>query len=261
MKKKMENVIDNWSGEYEFLRNDYYAEEVMLDGECYPTVEHAFQAAKTDVKEIREQICDADVGEARRIGKSISLDQTDWDNKKYQVMRSLVWQKFFNDSDLANKLVNTGKARLVLNYRDEFWGKGEFGFGFNHMGTILESVRNDLAIVYGGPTEEKTSNGHKMNGKFSTVRDYLELSDESYQEDMVDELEQLYESSLDVQELFSVLVACGTESETGSAMSKIEAFKNAVSAISERLDNDDEDDDNPPHHQYPDDDYDSCHGF
>lgn len=39
-------VIDRFSGEYRFLSNFYLA-EVELDGEVYPTVEHAFQAAKS----------------------------------------------------------------------------------------------------------------------------------------------------------------------------------------------------------------------
>ncbi|GAH15684.1 unnamed protein product, partial [marine sediment metagenome] len=39
-------VIQEFQGEYRFL-SSFYPAEVELDGVTYPTVEHAFQAAKT----------------------------------------------------------------------------------------------------------------------------------------------------------------------------------------------------------------------
>ena len=42
-------MIDKFSGKYAFLSN-FFPAEVVLEGEKYPTVEHAFQAAKTTNK-------------------------------------------------------------------------------------------------------------------------------------------------------------------------------------------------------------------
>lgn len=42
----MTNVVNRFAGIYEFLSN-FYPAPVTLDGVVYPTVENAFQAAKT----------------------------------------------------------------------------------------------------------------------------------------------------------------------------------------------------------------------
>ena len=49
--------ITSFAGEYSFLSN-FYPCAITLDGDDYPTVEHAFQAAKTDDPAQRRSIRD-----------------------------------------------------------------------------------------------------------------------------------------------------------------------------------------------------------
>jgi len=58
-------------GQYAFLSN-FYRAPVMLDGVGYPTVEHAYQAAKTGDPKEREWVRSApSPGEAKRRGRRV----------------------------------------------------------------------------------------------------------------------------------------------------------------------------------------------
>ena len=56
---KIMTVINSFQGEYFFLSNFFYS-PVEFEGEIYPAVEHAFQAAKTFDLEQRKSILQAD---------------------------------------------------------------------------------------------------------------------------------------------------------------------------------------------------------
>lgn len=133
-------VIDCFTGPWEFLSN-YSAAPVRLDGVPYPTVEHAYQAAKTLDETVRARIADdPDPDEAKRLGRQ-HADRADWEEAKVPVMRSLVGQKF-QDPALRERLLATGTAELVEgnDWGDEFWGVCG-GHGQNTMGLILMAVR------------------------------------------------------------------------------------------------------------------------
>ncbi|MFD7629330.1 GTP cyclohydrolase II [Streptomyces sp. NPDC059851] len=133
-------VIDRFAGPWEFLSN-YSAATVRLDGLAYPTVEHAYQAAKTLDPAIRERIArEPDPDEAKRLGRR-HADREDWEEAKVAVMRSLVGQKF-QEPALRERLLATGTAELVEgnDWGDEFWGVCA-GHGQNTMGLILMAVR------------------------------------------------------------------------------------------------------------------------
>jgi predicted NAD-dependent protein-ADP-ribosyltransferase YbiA (DUF1768 family) len=80
------NVIDDFrTDEYRFLMNSYPS-EIELDGDFYPTVEHAFQAAKTDDSYDRSLIRAAPTArQAKRIGRSIVI-RSGWDSLRVAVM-------------------------------------------------------------------------------------------------------------------------------------------------------------------------------
>lgn len=111
----------------------------MFENEAYPTVEHAYQAAKTNDLELRKLIKNSK--KPKQIGKTIKL-RSDWDDIKFDIMYKLVLQKFSNSIILKNKLLDTGNAYLEeTNYwGDTYWGvcKGE---GLNNLGLILMRVR------------------------------------------------------------------------------------------------------------------------
>lgn len=145
----MTKTIRNWSDEYDFLRNDFELyTPILLDGiNKYETVEHAYQACKTKDPSEREIIRNAKNGrEARRIGRSVTLD-SQWEQNKYNIMKSLVHMKFYSNPDLAQRLVNTGSDIIELDTSDPFWGRAN-GDGRNLLGQILMQLREDLKPLY-----------------------------------------------------------------------------------------------------------------
>jgi len=141
-------VIDSFHGDYRFLSN-FWESDITYDNGIYPTVEHAFQAAKTlDVDE-NEAIRQARTpGEAKRMGQKCTL-RPDWDDVKIQTMRACLMRKF-SDPILYIKLLETDPHALIEGnaWGDKFWGvcpdDSNFGIttGKNHLGVILMEIRN-----------------------------------------------------------------------------------------------------------------------
>lgn len=138
-------MIDAFTGRYRFLSN-FYPVTVSLDGIFYPSVEHAYQAAKTTDPEERVRVRRARTpGLAKRRGQRVTL-RAGWDEVKLGIMYDLVLQKFTRHAILARQLSSTGDQELVEgNYwGDTFWGQCPVGAGFNHLGKILMRVRGEL---------------------------------------------------------------------------------------------------------------------
>jgi predicted NAD-dependent protein-ADP-ribosyltransferase YbiA (DUF1768 family) len=167
--KKMKTITD-WSDEYSFLRNDYEM-YITYESAEYPSVEHAYQASKTDDLEIRDDIAGATVREARRIGKSIQLSPG-WEARKLHIMEFLLRQKFLDTfcgveyapnvkdehCDLGQRLLRTGDSVLEMHTKnDSFWGVSPSG-GENHMGKILMKIREELRMMVGQPLKDVNHN-------------------------------------------------------------------------------------------------------
>lgn len=137
------SAISEFRGEHEFLSN-FFPSTVHLDGASYPTVEHAFQAAKTLDPDERERVRTCTwPGGAKRLGKRVAL-RIDWEEAKLGIMESLVREKFA-DPDLRQRLLATGSRELIEGNRwgDTYWGVCR-GRGANHLGRILMKVRDEL---------------------------------------------------------------------------------------------------------------------
>lgn len=109
------------------------------------TVEHHYQAAKTDDPEWAARILTVRTpGQAKRLGQQAPVRST-WDHDRIPVMRSLLVIKFHPNTILAAQLVNTGDAQLVEGntWGDTFWGVCN-GVGDNHLGELLMWVRSAL---------------------------------------------------------------------------------------------------------------------
>jgi ribA/ribD-fused uncharacterized protein len=133
--------IKGFFGEYRFLSN-FYLSLVWFEGILYPTVEHAYQAAKTkDIIKRTEMSEILSGGNAKRFGKTFPLRE-DWEDVKLDIMKQLVFHKFINNKDLKAKLLATGNSYLeeTNNWKDFYWGVCN-GEGSNHLGNILMSVR------------------------------------------------------------------------------------------------------------------------
>lgn len=146
-------VIDRFTGDFDFLSN-FSPSEVELNGVKFPTVEHAYQAAKcsqiADFNAIRS--CSTP-GKAKRVGKLVKL-RHDWEEVKVQTMAALLVQKFTRGSELAKKLEETETAVLVEGntWNDTFWGVCG-GFGMNVLGKLLMEIRDSLQFPNKGIIE------------------------------------------------------------------------------------------------------------
>jgi ribA/ribD-fused uncharacterized protein len=142
-------IIDSFSGKYHFLSN-FYLVDIMFSGEIYPSVEHAFQAAKTKNKDLRKKIRLANnPALARKYGRELQL-RPDWEDMKLGVMLLLLQRKF-KKIELKKYLLSTGKA-LLLEGNDGhdnqfgscFCHKCENIRGENKLGKLLMLVRKQL---------------------------------------------------------------------------------------------------------------------
>lgn len=140
----MINSINSFFGEYRWLSN-FWRVHVNLDGFAYPSVEHAYQAAKTLDPIVRERIRTAATpGRAKRGGNNVKL-RPHWEQIKIGIMRELLYQKFARYSYLRKQLIDTGDLLLVEGntWGDTFWGVCD-GKGENQLGILLMEVRNKI---------------------------------------------------------------------------------------------------------------------
>ena len=142
------DIIDNFSGEHNFLSN-FYASEFEFEGIEWQTVEHMYQAYKTTNKiQFAAIVGAATPGKAKRLGRTAVL-RDNWEDLKDSVMHQAVTAKFTQNRDLMEKLIDTWPNKLVEGntWGDRYWGvyKGE---GKNMLGITLEAVRSDIVFNY-----------------------------------------------------------------------------------------------------------------
>jgi ribA/ribD-fused uncharacterized protein len=120
---------------------------IDLDGECWPTSEHYFQAQKFDDEAYRQKIRKTTSPmQAARLGRDRKQKlRRDWESAKIEVMVRAVTAKFTQYSELRELLLSTGDAKLVEHtVNDDYWGDGGDGSGKNMLGRILMQVRQKL---------------------------------------------------------------------------------------------------------------------
>jgi ribA/ribD-fused uncharacterized protein len=143
-------MIASFQGTHHFLSN-FYLVDVDYEGMKYPSVEHAYQAAKTVDLLQREIIASArTAGAAKRLGRRVIM-RPNWDRVKIHIMTQLVMYKFSASvpaPTLVGMLLSTHPHRLIEGntWGDRFWGAvynhaTEIWEGQNHLGIILMDVR------------------------------------------------------------------------------------------------------------------------
>jgi ribA/ribD-fused uncharacterized protein len=141
---QLETPIGPFTGPYRFLSN-FFPVQIRFEGMCYPSVEHAFQAAKTTRPDERQRIraCPT-AAEAKQMGRDVSL-RPDWETIKLGVMEHLLRQKFTTHAGLRQQLKATRPRALVedTTWGDRYWGVCQ-GQGENHLGLLLMRLRDEL---------------------------------------------------------------------------------------------------------------------
>ena len=138
-------AIEKFEGDYRFLSN-FHPCEIILDGDKYASVEHAYQAAKTIDFEERARLQSwnlLNATEAKRAGRKVTL-RSDWGDVKNAIMLDLLRQKFSDDL-LETMLLDTQNEDLAEGnwWGDTYWGMCN-GKGENHLGKLLMKVREEL---------------------------------------------------------------------------------------------------------------------
>lgn len=136
------NIV-SFDGPNRFLSN-FYPCVIVFEGIKYHSAEHAYQASKTNNKDIRYSISLIDTpGQAKRAGRRLVLRE-DWESVKIDVMREILEEKF-SIPELRNKLKNTGKLKLIEgnHWGDTFWGVCN-GKGQNNLGKLLMEIRDSI---------------------------------------------------------------------------------------------------------------------
>lgn len=153
-------MIRIFSGANRFLSNFYYH-----DGW---TVEHMYQAAKTNSPDGKLAILNASTpSAAKKLGRTVAL-RSDWEEIKDEVMLKLLLLKFKIPA-MRRKLLDTGHQELE---EGNYWHDNEWGScycmkcrtipGNNKLGKLLMKVRSyysgveDGLFAYGGDVREAT---------------------------------------------------------------------------------------------------------
>merc|ERR1712232_826338 len=106
--------IETFNGPNKWLSNFSWS-SLDFEGERYPSVEHAFQAAKLRTNEERRSWgftrSDLTFGEANRLGCQVTLRE-DWREVREAVMAACLAAKFA-DPALRARLLATGNHELI----------------------------------------------------------------------------------------------------------------------------------------------------
>lgn len=139
----MKNCIDKFMGETRWLSN-FGESPIEYKGRIWPTVEHAFQAAKTDEPSEILAIYEAKTpSEAKKIGRTVTL-RREWEKVKVNVMYHLLRKKY-ELPELRAKLLATKDAYLIEgnDWGDRCWGMVD-GEGLNTLGELTMQIRDDI---------------------------------------------------------------------------------------------------------------------
>lgn len=126
-------------------------------GIVYPSVEHFYQAQKTNDKDLQKRIANANTpAVAKQMGRRLpkELLRDDWNDIKIIVMRAALNVKFYRGTIYHNRLLDTNHK--IINYNndhDSFWGvcdcnaciKTPF---YNNLGEMLMDIRLDWLYIY-----------------------------------------------------------------------------------------------------------------
>lgn len=147
--------ITSFDGEFAFLSN-IYPSEFIDKGISFPTVEHYFQAMKSDSAfDCLKIAAAASPGQAKRLGRHCLL-RKDWEDVKNSIMEQGLRLKF-EDPELRQKLIDTHPAELVEGnwWGDTCWGVCN-GVGENRLGKLLMKLRDEYRA-------EQEKNGDQFN--------------------------------------------------------------------------------------------------
>ena len=128
-----------FTGPYKCLDNSYIS-PIIVEGISYPSVVHAFRAAKTSDRDLKLKISkSSNLADVERLLQDAWI-RPNWNDVKYATLHQLVKLKFDSHKDLAKILISTGTKQLgrTGRSRNHLWSQGK-------LGQILMKVRGEIA--------------------------------------------------------------------------------------------------------------------
>lgn len=118
---------------------------LVIDDKHWETVEHYYQAQKTQNPELQEQIRkEPSPKKAKQKARVVPL-RSDWEDIKYVIMLKALRAKFGQSTSLKELLLETKDEQLVeASPYDYVWGCGADGSGQNLLGKALMEIRGEL---------------------------------------------------------------------------------------------------------------------
>lgn len=146
------NKIDSFREENRFLSNFYPVNTGVKYGNIrFPTVEHAYQAAKAFLSSgaCNRVILEAYAllpkpGMAKELG-GVVRTSPEWNMVRISIMKDLLTQKY-HDPVLKKLLIGTGTREIIEGntWGDTFWGVCN-GEGENNLGKLIMEVRTEIS--------------------------------------------------------------------------------------------------------------------
>jgi len=138
-------MIKEFKGEFRWLSN-FSEVHVILGGVKYPSVEHAYQSAKSEVESWKKFCAETpEAGKVKNASKGIIVIST-WKRMNLGIMKELLIQKY-NQEPYKSKLIDTGEEKIQEGnlWGDDFWGIDlKTGTGKNILGQMIMEIRDEL---------------------------------------------------------------------------------------------------------------------
>jgi ribA/ribD-fused uncharacterized protein len=136
--------VKGFFGDYRWLSN-FHGCPVYFEGLLYPSSENAYQAAKID-SDFRHHLQACSSNQSKKEWKKHPLmdsSKEEWDGRRYEVMSIILFDKFYRNKELRQKLLDTGNKFLeeTNHWKDTFWGVDIKLGGQNNLGKLLMKIR------------------------------------------------------------------------------------------------------------------------
>lgn len=178
---KQKKFIAQFTLENRFLSNFYICpekipynfdpEKLANNWEFFPSVENAYQAAKTEDKDVRIKIAKSTPFEAKKIGNKVKIIDN-WEKIKKTIMYRLLLEKF-SQKEMKEKLLNTGNSILIEGnwWGDNYWGASIFNKEEYGMKDI--SICDDTLLFLSSPW----STGNQLGKLLMFIREKIRLEE------------------------------------------------------------------------------------
>lgn len=139
-----------WSEQKFSKFSNFSKTPMVIDGKQWDTVEHFFQAMKTEDEQQQERIRKtSNPKEAKKLGRKVTLRQ-DWEQVRYLIMLKALRVKFSTEP-LKSLLLDTKDAVIYEDSPyDMVWGtgvRGGVGKGRNLLGKAIMQVRDEMLAL------------------------------------------------------------------------------------------------------------------